>query len=177
MDHIPMMMAEDMALEDEEDSRWISELVDASRMTIKPEMIETTPLVDDDKQEEAEDDEEEKEEIYLREINPTTKTLEEINPKNTLLLYSLLPLGTKQFNSEVRKLNLDEEDIRQIKLGRRRIKNAVAARTRRHKINKELVEAKNKIKSLTEENKRLRAALKTAERKLMPKIVFDPNKN
>lgn len=78
------------------------------------------------------------------------------------LLLRLLPLGTKEFNEEIKTLRLCKEEIKKLKFARRRIKNAKAADKRRCKISDNITQLQQQVEGLMTENddliRRLRAS-------------------
>jgi len=66
------------------------------------------------------------------------------------LLTRLLPLGTIQFNKEVKDRELSKAEVRELKMARRRFKNAKTARNYRSKMSESLSSQEIRIKELEE---------------------------
>jgi len=78
------------------------------------------------------------------------------------LIRRLLPLGTRDFNTEVKALDLAGDEVRKLKVTRRRIKNAKAAEKRRAKVSQGTRALERRVESLILENADLRRRLALA---------------
>lgn len=68
------------------------------------------------------------------------------------LITRLLPFSTKQFNQEIKRLHLTEEEVLELKFARRRVKNARAAHKRRCNSTTSFADMKDRVARLEERN-------------------------
>jgi hypothetical protein len=71
------------------------------------------------------------------------------------LIKQLLPMSTKLFNQEIKRLALSEKEILNLKAARRRIKNARAAQKRRSKLSHDLDFLRKTVDQLNNDNQKL----------------------
>jgi hypothetical protein len=71
-------------------------------------------------------------------------------------------MSTKMFNSEIKALDLGQDEVRKLKAARRRIKNANAAQKRRSRVSDTVSVMQGRVDGLVRENNELQRQLREA---------------